>query len=104
MLFSVIGRIKNHLFFWKQLLYPLTSDAKEQEDIRNLTGFTEISFTGVQSDTTLPWCADITRDLAYYKTWGDYKYYYSISQQRDTLAEVMLNVENFPPHNYKYLD
>ncbi|MBE6362580.1 MAG: hypothetical protein E7054_02890 [Lentisphaerae bacterium] len=88
----------------KQLTRPLLSGTQAQEYDHTISGVTEISFTGTASDTTLPWHDDISRDLEYYKTWGDYKYYHSMLRQVDTLTEVLLNEGNFPPPNYKYLD
>ena len=82
--------------------YP-TASAPQEYDY-TVPGVTEISFTGTKSDTALPWHRDITSDLEYYKTWGNYKYYYSMSRQDDNLTEALLNVENFPPPNYKYFD
>lgn len=89
---------------WKQLTRPLHSDVQEQEHKYAIPGFTEIDFTDMKSDTTLPWHEDILRDLNYYKTWGNYQYQHTMSLQNDRLTEIMLNVENFPPPNYKYFD
>lgn len=82
--------------------YP--TDAKPQEYDYTVPGVTEITFTGTQTDDVIPWHSDITRDLEYYKTWGNYQYYYSRLRQDDNLTEVLLNVENFPSPNYKYFD
>ena len=87
----------------KELTKPLYSDIQSQGYYYTASGVTEINFTGTESEI-LPWHSDITQDLEYYKTWGNYKYYYTMSRQVDRLSEVLLNAESFPIPNYKYLD
>ena len=95
------GRYKTSI--WKELLDPREDGLKDHGEYYDLQGVKEIQFSGTQSDF-IPWVEDITKDLEYYKTWGDFKYDYAISRQRDTLTEIFLTADNFPPPRYKYLD
>ena len=87
----------------KALLYPQTENVQEFGEEYDIPGTHEINFFGTQGDD-LPWFEDITKDLAYYKCWGNFQYGYTMSRQSDTLTEILLTKDNFTPPNYKYLD
>ena len=95
------GRYKTSI--WKELLDPRKDNLDDYGEYYDLPGIKEIDFSGIQSDL-IPWVEDITGDLEYYKTWGDFQYGFSISRQIDTLTELYLTADNFPPPKYKYLD
>lgn len=86
----------------KALLYPQTENVQEFGEEYDIPGTHEINFFGTQGDD-LPWFEDITKDLAYYKCWGNFQYGYAVSRQIDTLTEVFLRADNFSP-NYQYFD
>lgn len=88
---------------WKELLYPREDGLENRGDYYDLQGVKEINFHDTQSEL-IPWVEDITKDLDLYKTWGNFKYGYAISWQKDNLEEIFVTIDNFVPHNYKYLD
>ena len=95
------GRYKTSIY--KQLWEPRKDGLSDYGEIYDLPDEKEINFSNTQSGI-IPWTEDITKDLAYYKTWGDFQYDFSISRQIDTLTELYLTPDNFPPPKYKYLD
>ena len=95
------GRYKTSI--WKELLNPLEENLNNSGIYYDLPGIKEINFSGTQSDL-IPWVDDISNDLEYYKTWGNFQYDFSISRQIDTLTELFLTPDNFPEPGYKYLD
>lgn len=95
------GRYRTSI--WKELLDPRENGLNDYGEYYDIEGVKEIPFSGTQSDF-IPWVEDITKDLEYYKTWGNFKYDYAISRQRDTLTEIFLTADNFPHPEYKYLD
>ena len=87
----------------KVLSKPRKSGLEEYGVLYDIPGVKEVNFSGRES-TIIPYLDDITSDIAYYRTWGNYQYGYALSYQQDTLTEAYLTSENFPNPNYQYLD
>lgn len=88
---------------YKLLDYPRESNVQVHEESYYIPGSKEVNFSGSKSEI-IPYTDDITRDLSYYQTWGNYKYGYAVSFQVNKMSEVFLTPENFPAPNYKYID
>lgn len=88
---------------YKQLNRPRESNVQVHEESYYIPGSKEVNFSGSKSEI-IPYTDDITRDLSYYQTWGNYKYGYAVSFQVNKMSEVFLTPENFPAPNYKYID
>ena len=87
----------------KVLSYPQEDGKSEKGDQYDIAGVKEINFTGRES-TIIPYLDDITSEVDYFRTWGNYKYDYAALYQIDRLTEISLTPDNLPNPNYQYLD
>ena len=87
----------------KLLRHPQEDGFEKREEVYDIPGVKEINFTGRES-TIIPYLDDITSEVDYFRTWGNYKYGWAALYQIDRLTGVALTPDNLPNPNYQYLD
>lgn len=87
----------------KLLRHPQEDGFEKREEVYDIPGVKEINFTGRES-TIIPYLDDITSEVDYFRTWGNYKYGWAGLYQTDRLTEISLTPDNLPNPNYQYLD